>query len=87
MLSNSFLSRYALAFRTASLPIRKDLTASHASAAVSFTASDTNISCGTALLIASNVIRSSCSVTSPGWIASYRFLACSLIFMTSAHSV
>jgi hypothetical protein len=66
MLLNFILSRYALAFRSASLPIRKDLTASHASAAVSFTASDANISYGTVLVIASNTIRSSCSVTSPG---------------------
>jgi hypothetical protein len=81
------LSRCALTFRTASLPIRKDLTASHASAAVAFTASDGSISYGTALVMASNAIQSSCSVTSPGSIASQRFLACSLIFMINVHSV
>jgi hypothetical protein len=87
VLSNSVLNCYTLAFRIASLPIRKDLTASHASAAVAFTASDASISYGTALVVASNAIRSSCSVTSPGSMASQRFLACSLIFMINAHSV
>jgi hypothetical protein len=87
MLSNSVLSRCALAFQTASLPIRKDLIASHASAAIAFTASDASISCGTALVMASNDIRSSCSVTSPGSMASQRFLAWGLIFMFNAHSV
>jgi hypothetical protein len=87
MLSNSVLSRYALTFSTTSLLIRKDLTASHASAAVAFTANDANISCGTALVMASNAIRSSYSVTSPGSMASQRFLACSLIFMINVHSV
>jgi hypothetical protein len=87
MLSNSVLSRCALAFRTASLLIRKDLTASHASTAVAFTASDASISCDTALVMASNAIRSSCNVTSPGSMVSQRFLACSLIFMINAHSV
>jgi hypothetical protein len=87
MLSNYILSRCALALRTASLPIRKDLTASHTSATVTFTASDASISCGTALVMASNAIWSSCSVTSPGSMASQRFLAYSLIFMISAHSV
>jgi hypothetical protein len=65
MLSNSVLSRCVLAFQTASLPIRKDLTASHASAAVALTASYASISCGTALVMVSNAIRSSYSVTSP----------------------
>jgi hypothetical protein len=40
-----------------------------------------------ALVMASNTIRFSCSVTSPGSMASQRFLACSLIFMINAHSV
>ncbi len=75
MLSNSILSRYALAIRTASLPT------------VAFTASDASISCGTALVMASNAIQSSCSVTSPGSMASQRFLTCSLIFMINAHSM
>jgi hypothetical protein len=70
MLSNSVFSRCALAFRTASLPIRKDLTVSHASAAVAFTISDANISYDTTLVMASYVIRSSCSVTSPSSMAS-----------------
>jgi hypothetical protein len=87
MLLNSVLSRYALAFRTSSLLIRKDLTASHASAAIAFTTSDVSISCGTALVMASNVIRSSYRVTSPGSLASQRFLAYNLIFMINAHSV
>jgi hypothetical protein len=87
MLSNSVLSCCAVAFQIASLPIRKDLTASHASTAVAFTASDASISYGTALVMASNAIRSSCSVTSPGSMASQKFLACSLIFMINAHSV
>jgi hypothetical protein len=56
MLSNSVLNHCALAFQIASLPIRKDLTASHASAAVAFTASDASISCGTSLVMASNAI-------------------------------
>jgi hypothetical protein len=87
MLSNSVLSRCALAFRTTSLPIRKDLTASHASAVVTFTVSDASISCGTVLVMASNAIRSSCSMISLGSMASQRFLACSLIFMINIHSV
>jgi hypothetical protein len=74
MLSNSILSCCALTLRTTSLPIHKDLTASHAYAAA-------------ALVMTYNAIRSSCSVTSPGSMASQRFLACSLIFMISAHSV
>jgi hypothetical protein len=64
MLSNSARSRCVLTFRTASLPIRRDLTASHASAALFFTASDASISCGTALVMASSTMQS-CSVTSP----------------------
>jgi hypothetical protein len=87
MLSNSVLNRYALRFRTASLPIRKDLPASHASVAVAFTASDASIYCGTALVMASNAIQSSCSVTSPGSMASQKFLTYSLIFMINVHSV
>jgi hypothetical protein len=70
MLSNSVVSRCTLAFRIASLPIRKDLTASHACAAVAFTTSDVSISCGTALVMTSNAIRSSYSVTSPVSMAS-----------------
>jgi hypothetical protein len=81
MLSNFILNRCALTFRTASLLIRKDLTASHASAAVALTVSDASISCGTTLVMTSNAIRSSCSVTSPGSMASQRFLACSLIVL------
>jgi hypothetical protein len=81
------LNRCGLAFRTVSLLIRKDLTISHTSVAVIFTSSDASISCSTTLVMASNAIRSSCSVTSPGSMASQRFLACSLIFMINAHSV
>jgi hypothetical protein len=87
MLSSSVLNRYALTFRTASLLIHKDLTASHASEVVVFTASDASISYGTALVMTSNILRSSYSVTSPGSMASQRFLASSLIFMINAHSV
>jgi hypothetical protein len=87
MLSSYVLNRCALAFQTASLPIRKDMTASHTSVVVAFTASEASISCGTALVMASNAIRSSCSVTSPGSMASQRFLACNLIFKINTHSV
>jgi hypothetical protein len=48
---------------------------------------DASISCSTVLVIASSAMRSSCSVTSSVSMASQRFLACSLIFMISAHSV
>jgi hypothetical protein len=64
-----------------------DLTASHASVAVSFTASDTTISCGMALVIASNAIWSSCSSAPPSSMAAQRFHAYILIFMIKAHSV
>jgi hypothetical protein len=67
--------------------ICKDLTVSHAYAVVAFIVSDASISYGTVLVMASNAIRSSCSVTSPGSMASQRFLAYSLIFMINAHSV
>jgi hypothetical protein len=87
ILSNSVLNRYVLTFRTASLLIRKDLTASHASVAVAFTVSDASISYGTMLVMAFNAIRSFCSMTSPGSMASQRFLTCSLIFVINAHSV
>jgi hypothetical protein len=68
MLSNSARSRCVLAFRTASLPIHRDLTASHAYAALFFTASDASISCDTAMVIASHV-------TSPVSMVPQRFLA------------
>jgi hypothetical protein len=79
MLSNLAHSRYVLAFRTASLPIRRDLTTSHASVVLFFTTSDASISYGTAPVIASSTMRSSYSVTSPISMASQRFLACSLV--------
>ncbi|KAF8670597.1 hypothetical protein HU200_050624 [Digitaria exilis] len=76
--SNSRQSSCAFIFLTASLPIRMDSIAFHGSAVDSFTTRDATID----RVSASRARRSSYRLTPPSSMASQRFLACILDFMS-----